>query len=338
MQITHIHSFLVRPEKGSATPSGISGAQVPLDGKLFTMLSTIFDRAETESNSEIIFNSDENGGQNNLCKNLIVQHAKLHDLPTGRAIAERLQSCTDNRSGLGLLFLLVGTNEEDGKRKIVVSRFPADVGVLADENSATLTVEFLERVFMKSHRFYKSVLYSGDPDGDEFWTGRALDRQMVGGARMADYWLKDFLLSDMATQGARGSTRVGEALKQAFNAATEEDVKDEIIAAVRLSSALDGGVFDSQELVGRLNLSEKTQDAVLGKIRRHSIAEKFVLNTEILKTTVAFKSVGLDTGVRLTADAAKFQELIREERGDNGISTFTTSGMVISERIRNSNT
>jgi hypothetical protein len=42
------------------------------------------------------------------------------DLPTGRQIAKRLQAVTTNKSGLGLLFLMIG--EHKGVTKIVASR------------------------------------------------------------------------------------------------------------------------------------------------------------------------------------------------------------------------
>jgi putative GTP pyrophosphokinase len=61
---------------------------------------------------------------------------------------------TTHRSGLGLLFLVTG--EDDGETKIVVSRFPADSGVLAEEKGKGLTVEFLERIFMKGAKSYKA--------------------------------------------------------------------------------------------------------------------------------------------------------------------------------------
>jgi hypothetical protein len=52
------------------------------------------------------------------------------------------------RSGLGLLFLIRG--KERNKSKLVISGFPADNGILAEEQSNSLTVQFVERIFMKN--------------------------------------------------------------------------------------------------------------------------------------------------------------------------------------------
>jgi hypothetical protein len=69
------------------------------------------------------------------------------------SIAERLALNTDQRSGLGLLFLIVG--KEGKEHKIVLSRFPTDSAIYVDENPTALTVEFLERVLMKNKTSYK---------------------------------------------------------------------------------------------------------------------------------------------------------------------------------------
>lgn len=336
MDITHIHSFLVKPEKSAAEQSVISGVGVKLDGeKLHKMLAGVFDNAATECIFDIVFSPDADGNQKNACKDLIVDYAQSPGVPNGRKIAERLQSFTDNRSGLGLLFLMVGADA--AKRKVVLSRFPADSGVLADESADKLTVEFLERIFMKSSRFYKSAVYVGDPEGDEFWQGKAIDKQMTSGAPMADYWIKEFLLSDLATPGARGSMRLGEAMKAAFNTTDNSEIKDEIVAAIRLSGALDQRIFNTDEALKQMNLSEDTREVVTEHIPKKAREERFVLNAKELTDIAAFKSVALDNGVRLTADATNFDSLIVEEKASDGKSTFMTEGKVVDQRLRKSN-
>ena len=147
VKIGSIHSFLIHPGKGAETPHEISGAAVPKDGRLFRMLEPLFDHAEEDCKHKIAFNSDD-GEQRNPCRDSLITYIKNCDLNAGREIAKRLQGVTTHRSGLGLLFLIVG--EEKGESKIVVSRFPADSGVLAEEKGNGLSVEFLERIFMKA--------------------------------------------------------------------------------------------------------------------------------------------------------------------------------------------
>ena len=178
MQIDSIHSFLIRPGKGAESPEDINGATVARSGRLFEMLKPLFDGAERDCPHKIWFNS-ENGKQENICRDELIAYIKNRDIHHGREIAKRLQSVTTHRSGLGLLFLVAG--EEDGETKIVVSRFPADSGVLAEEKGKGLTVEFLERIFMKSAKSYKAAVYAGKSFVNDFWRGQAADKQVNSG-------------------------------------------------------------------------------------------------------------------------------------------------------------
>jgi hypothetical protein len=163
------------------------------------MLQPLFDAAAEDCPHKIAFNS-ENGQQKNESRDAVITYIKNRDLTNGREIAKRLQSVTTHRSGLGLLFLITG--EEKGEIKIVVSRFPADSGVLAEEKGKGLTVEFLERIFMKSAKSYKAALYSGKSFTKDFWRGQAADKQVNSAESViADYWIREFLLSDFLTPG-----------------------------------------------------------------------------------------------------------------------------------------
>ena len=150
MEIDSIHSFLVHPGKNLEEPPEISGTVVDKAGRLFDMLKRVFDTAEEECQHDIAFSADEEGKQHNECRTSILNYVKKGDLTHGRHLAKRLQIVTTNRSGLGLLFLMMGKHK--GVTKIVVSRFPADSGILAEEKERGLSVEFLERIFMKAHR------------------------------------------------------------------------------------------------------------------------------------------------------------------------------------------
>lgn len=120
------------------------------------MLSRVYERAERECQIAISFRSD-NGSQTNECRELLVRYLRKPVEESGMEVAARLQSATSHRSGSGLLFLIVG--EEANHHRLVVARFPADEGVLAEQNGRSLSIQFVERVFMKSTKSYKSVLY-----------------------------------------------------------------------------------------------------------------------------------------------------------------------------------
>ena len=147
MPVEHIHTYLVRPGKGSGEPSRIRGNALALDGKMFSLFNDIYRNSDRECAIEISFNPRNDGTQQNPCRDLIVAYLDEPSVPHGRELAERLERVTTHRSSLGLLFLIAG--KEGREHKIVISRFPADFGILAEEGERALTVEYLERVFMK---------------------------------------------------------------------------------------------------------------------------------------------------------------------------------------------
>lgn len=156
MPITHLHSYLVHPGKGldeSALPE-IRGATLKLDGKLFTLLKRVYDRSKDDCKTSISFTSDS---KSNDARDLIVSYATRPRSDSGLKLAKRLQLFTDGTSGMGLLFVIRG--EEGTKTKTLISRFPADVGILAEETKGKLNVEYLEKVFMKNSNKYKAVCY-----------------------------------------------------------------------------------------------------------------------------------------------------------------------------------
>ena len=148
MNIIQIHSYLVHPEKGQDDQTNISGTSIERVGNMYKMLETIFTKAPIECKHDISFLPNEKGEQKNECRNLIIDYIKTGTLEDGRKLANRLQIITTKRSKLGLLFLILGQNKKT--KRLVISRFPADSGIVADEDKSKLYVQFLERIFMKN--------------------------------------------------------------------------------------------------------------------------------------------------------------------------------------------
>jgi len=146
--LAHIHTYLVHPRDKQEAQAG--GTEVPLKGQLFDLLNEVYRKSDAECDIDIAFNPSGEGVQENAIRALVLQYLTQPNLENGLAIAGALKAVTTNRSGVGMLFLMAG--EEDGDHKVVVSRFPADKGILAEEAEKGLNVEFLERVFMKSDR------------------------------------------------------------------------------------------------------------------------------------------------------------------------------------------
>jgi hypothetical protein len=336
MELDSILSFLIHPGKNLEEPPEISGTFVAKAGRLYDMLKKVFDKAEEECQHDVAFSADDEGKQHNECRNSILAYLKKSDLTHGRQLAQRLQAVTTNRSGLGLLFLMKGTHK--GVTKIVVSRFPADSGILAQEMEKGLTVEFLERIFMKSATSYKAAVYSGKSHDHDFWKGKAGDKQINSAeSYIASYWIRDFLHSDFLTPGEAGTRRFASAVREAMNRAGDSKTKEEITALARLLPGLKGKVASAKRILDQFHVSEETQRQIKDNFRRESLFdEQFRFMPDELSKFLAFRTVELNNGGLLTAPTDNFDKVFSRETVDSSkdIVRFSTQGTVIDQRFR----
>ena len=336
MAISKIHSLLVHPGRGLETGPRIGGTTVPLDGKLGEMLSDTYERAPQKCDIEIVFSPDDNGRQKNPCRDEMVRYARRPGLPAARKIAQRLQTATTNRSGLGLLFLMSG--KQSSATRLVVSRFPADQGIVAEENRDDLSVEFLERIFMKSARSYKSVVFESASFERGFWDAKAIDRQIgTGPKELSDYWIRDFLLSDLKTTAAAGTKRVALALKAAIKEADELPVKQELVAAAALLRNRDQQVITGRLLVENLGLTEGATNALERQLPRPELmSETFTFDVAEFDKHLQYRAVELDNGGLLLAEDGSFDEVFETQPVDGSDRVrISTEGRVVNETLRN---
>jgi hypothetical protein len=337
--VASAHSFLVHPAKGEETQPQIGGTLVPKTGKLADMLGNVFERAPTECNIEIIFRPGDDGRQINDRRNKFLQYLEHPTLPRGRKIATALQEVTTHRSGLGLLFLISGT--ANGQQRLVISRFPADQGVIAEENRQKLSVEFLERVFMKSANSYKSAVYESDSIARGFWDGRAVDKQISGTAKeLSDYWIFDFLDSELRTTGPAGTKRIAVALREAISRAPEVRVRQELVAASILLRNRDGQAASGRQLVQQLGLGTAAAEALAKQLPRPDLMnETFVFDGSEFERQLVYRAVELDNGAILMANSSTFSEVFDQETlgsasDEHPLYKFSTEGRVVDERLR----
>lgn len=336
MKIGSIHSFLVHPGKNDENPSNINGTSVPMSGLLFDMLKPVFNKAEEECHHSIVFKADDDGTQRNECRDLLLAYVKNCDLICGREIAKRLQSVTTHRSGLGLLFLISGQHKDE--TKIVISRFPADSGILAEEKGKGLSVEYLERIFMKSATSYKAAVYSGSSFDKDFWKGFAVDKQINSAeSSISNYWIRDFLRSDFLTPGEAGTRRFAIAVRDAMNRSTNMQVKEDIAALHHLMSGMPNRVVNAKGILDQFHISQATQE----EIKKHFphtklFGENFqFVPTEFLKH-ISLQTVELDNGGLLTAATERFNDVFKREPVESSNDTFkySTKGKIVNQRFR----
>jgi hypothetical protein len=336
MAITHIFSFLVHPAKNVQEQPPIGGTHLRLQGNLFRMLAKLFDRSDDECNIEISFNPNSAGQAQNDCRDEITGLLTKPEIARARVLASRLQAVTTNRSGLGLLFLIIG--DLDGSRKIYISRFPADVGILAQEDQMALRVEFIEKVFMRNALAYKAAVYCGASLSSDFWTGWAVDRQINSGVvSISSYWIREFLLSDFRTTPAAGTRRLALALREAMNCAETMNVKEEIAASARLASSLDGRTISVEGFAQQFGISPKTREAVIEKLKQPSLSfDRFQFSFEEFRKHLPYRSVELNNGAILTASSTGFDDCFTRApvAGADGEYEFRTQGTIVDDRFR----
>ena len=335
--ISKIYSYLINPGKGSDTVREIAGTDIPpVKGSMYDMLESIYGNTAAECKIRICFSKGEDGKQENPVKDEVV--ALLQD-PTqerGLLLAKRLQEVTTGKSGLALLFLSIGKNAS-GEPKVVISRFPADQGILADTNKGGLTVEFVEKVFMKNSHAYKSAVYEGASYDSDFWEGYAVDRQINSSASLANYWIRHFLQSDFKITAKEGTKLLAVALK-AVSASSDANGRAEVVAAMQLAKNLNGDVLSVSEIAGRFSLSKPIKDALIKALPHPEIADhKFQFDLEEFSKHVSYVSKEISNGGILTAPTdVGFDEIfITEKVGKDGEFEFKTRGYVVSQRLRN---
>lgn len=332
--IESLQTFLVYPNKGELEPRGISGTEVPLEGDVFKLLQDVYSKSDRECRVDISFNQAADGGQQNDCRDLLMAYANNPTIAMGLPLATRLGGHTTKRSALGLLFLATGM--AGAQRKILIARFAANSGILADENREALSIQFIERVFLRSIHSYKAVVYQDELSPAAYWAGKAIDRQINSTeTEVSRYWISDFLASDLRTTAAQGTRVLAVAMRTAARKSQSLDVKKEISAAAALGGNLNGQVTTAREFLNRFGLSPQSREEIVAQMRNEVIInEQFRFSAEEFNRQLPYRTVELDTGAILTASAADFDQLFHQGEPDEaGRVTYSTTGRVISQKL-----
>ena len=334
MSIHHIHAYLVHPNKRAKRPREARGTDVSLNGRLFDLLDKIYRRSNTECDIDITFRHASDGRQQNECRDLVREYVRHTTLENGRELAERLAENTDRRSGLGLLFLIAG--RDGNESTLLISRFPTDVAIYVDEDPDEFSVEFLERVFMKNKESYKAVVYRHSSLQVGFWKGRATDRQLNRRAGEAsNYWILDFLASQLTVTPAAGTRRLATAMSRAAKKA-DLAVKQEINAAAILARGLAGQTLSVAELFDRYDLSQEARLGITAELPRPTLSEeRFEFSVSEFEEIHAYRSIELSNGGILTAQTSMFDDVFQRMSSDHDeIARFVTEGRIVNERLR----
>jgi hypothetical protein len=201
----------------------------------------------------------------------------------------------------------------------------------------SLTVEYLERVFMKNKYRYKAVVYQDRLSKVGFWTDRAIDKQHNNpGNPVSDYWISDFLLSDLIITPATGTKRLAAAFREAAKSSPFE-IRQEIVAAATLCPGLGKKKVTVNEVMKQFSLSDEAKQAALGQFKSPQLAdERFEFDQNEFRRVIGFRSLELDNGAVLTAPTEKFDRVFERSPvdGADGQELFSTIGKVVNARLK----
>jgi len=335
MPVEHIHAYLIHPGRNEQNPEPVRGKKLPHSGKLFTLLDNIYGSEPDVRDFDVTFNPMPDGTQQNLCRDILISYQNNPSTQTGAAIAERLQSFTDKRSGIGLLFLIVGRHGL--RRRLVLSRFPTDQAILAELNETGLAVEFLEQVFIKRMSAYKALLLDDpNPSPSGFWNGKATDRQAGGSAEnISDYWIGGFLNADFAETPAQGTRRLVAALKHAIKKNPNLAIKSEIASATTVAQNVFKGQKTSiRSFCDHFGFSEATKQTIQNQLSKPSLFDKvFKFDDSEFEQNAPYRTVEMDNGAILTAPSGEFEKVFKEKKISDEEIEYSTSGRVRDQRI-----
>lgn len=335
MSIATAHVFLVNPGKAAEEAQPVLGSNVQLSGNLFDMLQKLFIQQPAEKDFEIVFSHNEDEQQQNDCRDLLVAYQQKPIIENGIPIAERLQEVSDRRSGQGLLFMMVG--QYGTSQRLVLSRFPADQAILAEIEQDELSVELLDRVFIRNMARYKALLLESPSPPDDFWIGTATDRQAGGEAEnVSDYWIRDFLTAEFAETPKMGTRRLAEALKGAMNAHPNVELKSTIASAITLApNMFDGKMISIRRFCEDFSFEKDVIDSVIETLPKKSLADKeFKFNSKEFKKKLPTRVMELESGARLSAPTQRFDSVFKLVEKNGDYVEYLVKGNIADERIQ----
>jgi len=332
--LTSIFAFLVKPQKAEGKNSPLKCQSIPLNGELFEKLEAIFEDPDDECNVPTVFKIPQSGVQANSKRDLFTNHISTPSQSTARQIASALELCTTKRSGLGLVFIMNGN--VSGTSRFAIARFPADEGIMAEEKAGQLSVQFVQQVFLKNSNSFKAVIYEGLNATNKVWKGRAVDKQLShSDFDVSQYWMRDFLESDLLTNSAVGSKRFANAIKDAANSANMPSIQAQLISASALLGQFENKVMSPREILTAMNLSQPAIDSVLDKMANQFVMnEKFRFSSTAFQSVVKYKVLQLDNGGVLVAPFQEFDSIFKEISSDGGGQTYQTKGRKVVQRLR----
>ena len=333
MKIQKIFGFLVPIGKGSDLfeDSQIQGSEILPANKLFNKLLDLFNHSERDCDIKIRFTPKADKQKNDV-RDLIVNMCNGFTLDSCKPLVKSLIKLTDRKIKDGLLFFIYADDTAD--KKLMIARYPSEEAIRVKQEKGEYVFEIIEDVFLKNSRKYKAVYYKKTMD--DFWTGYAVDKQINDDnvKEISDYWIKDFLQSELKLNSTRASEMLARAVRQTISETKNDKVKEELIGATSLVKNIDTKAVTFKSFFDKMNLSKQAKDEVLIKISPPQLAElSFKFSSELFSKNCNYLYKILDNGAIAIAPAVDFPTVWLEEVTKNGKVRYSTEGKKVKTKI-----
>lgn len=337
MEVQKIFGFIapVGKEQDNIPDTMLPGSEVEKSNRLFEMLSDLFSKSKKECDVQIRFIA-QTQNQDNDVRDQIVKIGGDFTIANCRGLVKSLSYLTDKKIKEGLVFFVLGS--ENHVAKILIARFPSEVGITTKLGSGGFSFEVIEDVFLKNSRKYKAVYYLST---DDYWIGYAVDKQINEGfgkiKEISDYWIKDFLKSELKLNSKRGSSLLAKAVRRTISETEKENVKRELVSATPAIKNINPRALTMESFFTQLNLSEETRNEVLSKIDNTNLYHiTFQFDSEEFENNCNYLINILDSGAVIMAPAADFDNLWQSEMvAEDGRTKYTTEGKKVRTKVVN---
>jgi len=311
----------------------IVGEDINQNSKLFKMLSDIFNRSTNECDIPIKFVPIK-GKQENPIRDEIINIDKTFSVTACSILVKILSSLTDHKTKDGLVFFIKGNQGKNSK--IMIARFPAETGITINPTADKVNFDVIDDVFLKNSRKYKAAYYLSK---EQFWIGYAIDKQVNEGRgkvkEISDYWIKQFLQSEMKITSQRGTAILAKAVRATLETTEEQDIKNELVTLSTTIKNVNNKTVSFESFFAEMNLSDETKNEVLQKIDKGIQKTKFKIDEEEFRTNCNYLVDILDNGAIVIAPAKEFNDIwLKSYVAEDDEYKYSTTGKPIKSKYQ----
>lgn len=301
----------------------------------FKYFIKIFDESISNCKIEILFKSNDSQ-ENEIRKSLmdLMQNNRHQDKKRiADILSKRLAKLTDNRNGTGLFVIIEGKKAET--TRLLLNRFREDEVVFSDVDGRELNIQLLTQAFSKKSRYYKLAVYEDIFSERSFWKGFAIDKQKNSGSskEISDYWIKDFLLCDLAVNSIQGTKSFSKVIRSILRKTDLIEEKEMIISGI-LSLKNRSEQYISVESFCDTYLNEELKAKIRTALNdNYTFQSIFKVDSETYKQELGSKVTTLNTGVIVSAPTFLYDEYVKEEELEDGRMKLTVEGIVEDKKL-----